>query len=687
MGTGSRSSPRALRAAVKTIVAAAAAALLCAAPASAAITPSRDANAVAGSITEQLPLGSVVASFATIPPAPQCSNGIDDDDDGLIDFTGGQPDPGCEASSGGASDGREQEDAPAQCANGFDDDGDGAADFPADPGCSSAQDDAESDGVPDPEAQCANGFDDDGDGRIDATPPAGGAADPGCAAATDLDEGSEGVPPNAAAVANASPPLAGFPTSGPGYAILSTGNATFAGDPDVGQATGQSNEGLPGGHGDGVIDLVTLRIDLNVPVGASCLRFDVRFLSEEFPEYVGGNVNDAFLAELDRTSFQAAADGSVSAPDNFAFDTAGNLVSVNTAEFSAAEAAGTTYDGATPRLRASTPITPGGHTIFLSLFDQGDAVVDSAVFVDAMRFESASAEACRRGATADVTAPAVTLTSPAPGSAAGVSPVFAGAAGDAPGDSGTVALRVFPGGAAAGSPVQQLAVARSGAAWSVQGGPLAPGTYTAQAQQEDASGNVGSATSTFTVPAVTVPPPVPEPLPDPVTGKSFNVVPVRGIVTVRLPNGKTVRLEDAEQIPTGSVVDTRKGTVRLFSTGPGGKVQNAIFFDGLFKVTQTRGAKPLTTLKLVEKLARCPTAKRGAQTSAKRRKRRLWGDGKGSFRTSGRRSAATVSGTKWLVEDSCAGTLTRVVRGKVRVRDFKKRKTVTVKAGKRYLAR
>jgi hypothetical protein len=46
-----------------------------------------------------------------------------------------------------------------------------------------------------------------------------------------------------------------------------------------------------------------------------------------------------------------------------------------------------------------------------------------------------------------------------------------------------------------------------------------------------------------------------------------------------------------------------------------------------------------------------------------------------------------VRGTKWLTEDRCDGTLTRVVRGKVEVRDFVKRKTILVKAGKKYLAR
>jgi ferric-dicitrate binding protein FerR (iron transport regulator) len=67
--------------------------------------------------------------------------------------------------------------------------------------------------------------------------------------------------------------------------------------------------------------------------------------------------------------------------------------------------------------------------------------------------------------------------------------------------------------------------------------------------------------------------------------------------------------------------------------------------------------------------------------------RRLWGDGKGRFRTRGRHGAATVKGTKWLTQDSCDSTLVRVKRGTVVVRDFAKKKTVTVKQGRSYVAR
>ena len=106
-------------------------------------------------------------------------------------------------------------------------------------------------------------------------------------------------------------------------------------------------------------------------------------------------------------------------------------------------------------------------------------------------------------------------------------------------------------------------------------------------------------------------------------------------------------------------------------------------------MTQTKGAKPITQLALNGKLS-CPKkTKKKASTSAKKKKvRRLWGDGKGRFRTKGRHGAATVAGTKWLTEDRCSGTLVRrASAARSRCSDFAKRKTVLVKQGKSYVAR
>jgi PKD repeat protein len=106
------------------------------------------------------------------PPVTACSNGLDDDGDGLADFPG---DPGCASTS----DTSERSFALA-CDDGVDNDGDGLTDFPADPECGDPSDPSEE---PQPPAACENGLDDDGDGLIDYP------ADPDCDAPDDPSEG------------------------------------------------------------------------------------------------------------------------------------------------------------------------------------------------------------------------------------------------------------------------------------------------------------------------------------------------------------------------------------------------------------------------------------------------------------------------------------------------------------------
>jgi hypothetical protein len=185
-------------------------------------------------------------------------------------------------------------------------------------------------------------------------------------------------------------------------------------------------------------------------------------------------------------------------------------------------------------------------------------------------------------------------------------------------------------------------------------------------------------------PAVT-PTPTPSPTATPVAGKSVAGTVVKGKVLVKAPGGKFVELDPTKPIPLGSTIDTKAGTIQLTAQQkPGAKVQTSQFFDGIFKVTQT---KKTTDLTLNEALAKCPK-KRSAHAAAKKPKtRKLWGNGSGSFRTRGQYSAATVRGTKWLVQDSCSGTLTRVTKGVVSVRDNVKRRTIVLRAGKHYLAK
>ena len=109
-----------------------------------------------------------------------------------------------------------------------------------------------------------------------------------------------GGSPNA--VADSGTPLGGFPTDGSTYAILTSGNATQAGAGDQTFFASTSNGG-GAVRGGAERDVTVLGIDLDVPAVANCLTIDFRFLSEEFPEYVGGSVSDSFVAELDVTNW------------------------------------------------------------------------------------------------------------------------------------------------------------------------------------------------------------------------------------------------------------------------------------------------------------------------------------------------------------------------------------------------
>ena len=106
-------------------------------------------------------------------------------------------------------------------------------------------------------------------------------------------------------------------------------------------------------------------------------------------------------------------------------------------------------------------------------------------------------------AAPDTTAPAVTLTEPAPGSTTDSTPIYSGAAGNLPGDRAATTVRVYAGTTATGTPVQTHTAPRTGASWSVDPWPpLPPDTYTARAEQSDYAGNSGlSSSHTFTIPA------------------------------------------------------------------------------------------------------------------------------------------------------------------------------------------
>ena len=181
------------------------------------------------------------------------------------------------------------------------------------------------------------------------------------------------------------------------------------------------------------------------------------------------------------------------------------------------------------------------------------------------------------------------------------------------------------------------------------------------------------------------PSPAATPSPQPEFHDSVVARPVSGKILVKRPGATEFAALDASRgIPLGSIVDAKNGKIQLtVEPGQGKPVQKALFYGGIFLVTQ-----PGTTLdvKLVEELAPC--AKKAKSAAAKPKTRKLWGDGKGKFRTSGQYSAATVRGTTWFVQDSCDGHAhPREGRRRQRARQRAQEGRCSLRAGKSYIAK
>lgn len=176
-----------------------------------------------------------------------------------------------------------------------------------------------------------------------------------------------------------------------------------------------------------------------------------------------------------------------------------------------------------------------------------------------------------------------------------------------------------------------------------------------------------------------------QPLPRPKLGITVNVFPVDGQVRV---NGMVLR--EPRQVPVGALVNARRGRVRVQSFN--GSMQ---FRDGLFRIAERRLRGAATELRPIggNFLRGCghpprrTSAVGSAQTHQKKVVRKLWGNGNGKFRTTGRFSSATVRGTIWQIADRCDGTLVTVRRGRVEVFDNVRKRRVVLRAGQSYLAR
>ena len=214
-----------------------------------------------------------------------------------------------------------------------------------------------------------------------------------------------------------------------------------------------------------------------------------------------------------------------------------------------------------------------------------------------------------------------------------------------------------------------------------------------------------------TPPAAPAPGPAPPPAP-PAPGKSVVVRVVSGTVTIKYPAGKApagtgkgfVPLTGAHQHPDGLAARHHQGSRRADLRGRhrGKKTQTADFYDGIFQVKQSvpkkKPKKPaalITDLVMKGQIARSQCAPlKGARSAGADKKKgpkavlgKLWGSGKGKSAPTASTARPPCAARSGSSQDRCEGTLTRVRRGTVAVRDFKRKKTVNVKAGHTYLAR
>jgi hypothetical protein len=184
-------------------------------------------------------------------------------------------------------------------------------------------------------------------------------------------------------------------------------------------------------------------------------------------------------------------------------------------------------------------------------------------------------------------------------------------------------------------------------------------------------------------PAETKEPPVDPPPEDPVFNRTANLDPLGGTVWVKPPGLRPQRIEELTQIPVGSKVDVTNGRAELITQKRrSGRAQAIELWAGAFALKQ-QGKRAITLLKLSAPLGET------VEGAALRRKRskKLWGRGKCRCKTKGKRSSGTARGTWWLTAERPNGTLTKVLEGKVLVKDHVRKRKVLVKAGQRYLAR
>ena len=186
------------------------------------------------------------------------------------------------------------------------------------------------------------------------------------------------------------------PIKGKSFVCMSSGVCAAAGQPGYvlpqGGTSFSNTAPNPSGKcmsSGSAYDYTEWKLTLKVPGNAQAFSFDFNFMSSEFPEWVGSQFNDKFMAILDSQGFKG----------NVSFDSKGSCISINNALFDEcnkcklgdAGLKGTGYEGGvgggTGWLTTTAPVKPNETiTLRFIVFDESDHILDSAVLIDNFRW-------------------------------------------------------------------------------------------------------------------------------------------------------------------------------------------------------------------------------------------------------------------------------------------------------------
>ena len=209
---------------------------------------------------------------------------------------------------------------------------------------------------------------------------------------------------------------------------------------------------------------------------------------------------------------------------------------------------------------------------------------------------------------------------------------------------------------------------------------LAPGSYRFVVRASDRAGNLSETVREFTVASV-LPQITPTPTPTRRRRRSRSSArpPWRGRSAARCSSAARGAMSSSsstarESIPMGSTIDAKQGRVRITAeTRQGTAAAAGRVLRG--HLPHHADAAPSSTSGSSRSWRRAragpPRRRHASRSRASCGARARAGSGPPA-----QYSAATVRGTTWLVQDTCAGTLTRVTEGVVAVRDKRLKKTV-----------